>query len=149
MMKKKKKKKKKKKTADPPHLALLDDALVSCGPIQLACSLLFALITCLCISRVLVRHRAWVAIAQCKMCLYCSFILEILCVKQTILGPGKLAGFCSSFLVVFTCVFVAIALNRCYRSLNPQSPRDSRPVLFVSSNDQMMMDEEEEEEEDR
>ncbi len=39
------------------------------------------------------------------------FILEILCVTQTILGPGKLAGFCSSCLVVFTCVFVAIALS--------------------------------------
>ena len=119
--------KKKKKTADPPHLALLDDALVSCGPIQVACSLLFALITCLLLfscfgaSPGVGRYRAMQDVSL-------LFILEILCVKQTILGPGKLAGFCSSCLVVFTCVFVAIALNRCYRSLNPQSPRDSRVV---------------------
>ena len=106
----------------PPHFALLDDALVSCGPIQVACSLLFALITCLLLfscfgaSPGVGRYRAMQDVSL-------LFILEILCVKQTILGPGKLAGFCSSCLVVFTCVLVAIALN-------PQSPRDSRLVLL-------------------
>ena len=123
---------KKKKTADPPHRALLADALVSCGPIQSGVLAPFCF-DHFCFSRVLVRHlRAWVAIAQCKMRLSTVHSRNSLC--ETNDTRSWRAGW---FLFELPgCVHVRV---RCYRSQSTVAERFSSGFV-VSSNDQMMMD---------
>ena len=143
---KRKKKNKKKKTADPPHLALLDDALVSCGPIQLACSLLFAfdhvslLFSCFGASPGVGRYRAVQDVS-----------LLFIHSRNTLCDTNDPRSWQAGWFLFELpgCVHVRV---RCYRSESLLSLSQSTVAerfscgLFVSSNDQVMMDEEEEEE---
>ena len=125
-------KKKKKKTADPPHLALLDDALVSCGPIQVACSLLFALITCLLLfscfgaSPGVGRYRAM------QRCVSTVHSRNTEC-ETNDTRPWQAGWF---LFELPGCVHVRVG---CYRSQSTVAERFSSGFV-VSSNDHMMMD---------